>query len=171
MTSANVNAMARAVRADGLGDQVVFIEVTVDPGRDTPTRLAAYRQFFPPAANWLLLTTTATNLATLSRFFGIFYDRTPEASPPDVDWLTGRPLTYDVAHQDVVVFLDATLHERFVILGNADTQGSSPPDRLASFLNEQGDHNLHDPGPRSWTVPEGLQVVAWLVGRPVAGPN
>lgn len=167
MTSANVNAMARAVHADGLDDKAVFVEVTVDPARDTPARLAAYRHLFAGAPNWLLLTTTPANLAVFCRYFGIFYKKTKEDSPPDVDWRTGQPLTYDVAHQDAVVFLDPTLHERFVIVGNADTQGTAPPGRLTSFLNDQGEQNLDHPGRLSWTVPDGLQVVGWLLGRSV----
>jgi protein SCO1/2 len=167
MTSANVDAMARAVHADGLDDKAVFVEVTVDPVRDTPARLAAYRQLFAAVPDWLLLTTTPANLAAFCRYFGIFYKRTKEGSPPDVDWWTGRPLTYDVAHQDAVVFLDPQLHERFVIVGGADTQGATPPRRLASFLNDQGAKNLRHPGRSSWTVADGLRVVSWLLGRSV----
>ena len=62
-------SMQRDVQAAGLGDRVVFLEVSVDPGRDTPARLAAYSQQF--GATWPLLTaadsaqyTTVNNWAT-----------------------------------------------------------------------------------------------------------
>lgn len=167
MTSANMNQMARAAAKDGFGDKVVFVEVTVDPQRDTPARMAAYREMFGAADDWLLVTTTPSNLKAFCQFFGIFYEKTKEGNPPDTDWLTGKPLTYDVAHQDAVVFLDSSGSERFVILGNANTQGSAPPPTLASFLDEQGQQNLASPGPMSWTVPGGLRVVSWLLGKDV----
>jgi len=50
----------RAVRVAGLGNQVVFIEATVDPERDTPARLRAYTKEFE--ADWPLLTGTPANL-------------------------------------------------------------------------------------------------------------
>jgi len=37
-------ALQRDVRAAGLGGRVAFVEATVDPGRDTTARLAAYER-------------------------------------------------------------------------------------------------------------------------------
>ena len=39
-------ALQHDVKAAGLGEKVVFMEITVDPGRDTPARLAAYSRAF-----------------------------------------------------------------------------------------------------------------------------
>jgi hypothetical protein len=40
--------------APGLGNRVVFLSITVDPGRDTRAQLAAYRNLYAPApADWL----------------------------------------------------------------------------------------------------------------------
>ncbi len=168
MTSANMNLMARTVSQDGLASQVVFVEYTVDPGRDTPARLAAYRNLYGKAGNWMLLTTSPSNLAEFCKFFGIYYAKTKEGDPPDIDWLTGKPLTYDIAHQDAVIFLDKQGRERFALLGNANTQGTAPPATLDKFLDAEGHKDLAHPGPLSWTVPEGLQIVSWLAGRKVA---
>lgn len=167
MTSANMNLMARTAARDGLAGQVVFVEFTVDPGRDTPARLASYRNLYAKAGNWLLLTTSPSNLAKFSKYFGVFYTKTKEDSPPETDWLTGKPLTYDIAHQDAVIFLDKQGHERFLLLGNANTQGKAPPATLNNFMDAEGHKNLTDPGPLSWTVPEGLQATSWLLGKKV----
>src|SRR4051794_39608141 len=43
LTTGNLLSMDRAVKAAGLSGQVRFVELTVDPGRDTRSRLAAYR--------------------------------------------------------------------------------------------------------------------------------
>jgi protein SCO1/2 len=167
MTSANMNLMARTVAKDQLGAEVVFVEFTVDPGRDTPARLADYRNLYPTAGNWILATTTPANLAKFSKYFGVYYAKAKENNPPDIDWLTGKPLTYDIAHQDAVIFLDKQGHERFLLLGNANTQGAVPPATLNKFMDAAGQKNLKDPGPLSWSVPEGLQVVSWLASREV----
>ena len=43
LTTGNLLVMDRAVMAAGLGHRVRFAELTVDPDRDTPARLRAYR--------------------------------------------------------------------------------------------------------------------------------
>src|SRR5215471_5142239 len=43
LTTGNLLSMDRAVTAAGLGRRVRFVELTVDPNRDTPSRLRAYR--------------------------------------------------------------------------------------------------------------------------------
>ena len=57
-------ALQRDVDAAGLGKKVVFMEITVDPGRDTPARLAAYSKEF--GADWPLLTGTPATSGTSS---------------------------------------------------------------------------------------------------------
>ncbi|MGH3797907.1 MAG: SCO family protein [Pseudonocardiaceae bacterium] len=167
MTSANFAQLARTVIGTGQAEDVVFIEATVDPERDTPARLAAYRNQFQPPSNWVLTTGKPADLAALWTFFGVFYQRTPEDSPPAIDWWTRQPLTYDVAHQDAIVFLGPDGHERFVILGNPDSRGIVPPPTLSEFLSPQGHRNLADPGPASWTVADALTVLSWLDGRQI----
>lgn len=165
MTNANLVAMARDALRAGQGDEVVFVSVTVDPQRDTPNRLAAYRRLFDPAPDdWLTVTADAQTLARLWQFFGVYYERTPEDSRPGTDWLTGAPLTYDVAHSDLIFFLDADGHERYAIDAAPDIQGESPPGALGAFLNDQGRQNLHHPAAGAWTVAQGLSVVDWLTG-------
>ena len=79
-------------------DKVVFVEATVDPGRDSVARLAAYQKEF--GATWELWTGSATNLANFWKAFGVTYQVVPEAQPAHLDWYTGQPLTYDVDHTD-----------------------------------------------------------------------
>jgi SCO1/SenC family protein len=73
-------ALQRDVRAAGLGNKVVFMEITVDPGRDTPARLAAYSKEF--GADWVMLTGTPANLDALWRFFGVSVQIVPEERRP-----------------------------------------------------------------------------------------
>ncbi|HZT66555.1 MAG TPA: SCO family protein [Acidimicrobiales bacterium] len=156
--------------AAGLAHQVDLVEVTVDPERDDPARLAAYARL--SGTDWPLLTAPAPTLAAFWRFFGAYYQKVPEGSPPGLDWQTGRPYTYDVDHSDLLVVLDASGHERFVTEGLPDV-GGRLPDRLRRLLDSQGLANLAHPGQGSWTASDLRQAVAWVLGRPVpaAGPG
>jgi protein SCO1/2 len=92
MISANTAEMARRIQAAGLAGKVALLEITVDPQRDTPARLAAYQKMFGgPLPDWTLLTaTTERATAALWKFFHVYYRRQPEDDPPGTDWLTGK---------------------------------------------------------------------------------
>lgn len=160
--------MRQAVAKAGLTDRVAFVEVTVDPGRDTPARLRAYAQL--TGADWTLLTGTPANLARLWKFLGVSYEITGPGSPAPIDWWTHKPETYDVAHSDGLFFIDPQGHERIAVVGMPDTGGTLDP-TLTSMLDAQGLSNLHDPQ-GAWTVPQALDDLGHLVGRqipPVSG--
>jgi cytochrome oxidase Cu insertion factor (SCO1/SenC/PrrC family) len=157
-------ALQHDVRAAGLGHKVVFMEITVDPGRDTPARLAAYAKEF--GADWVLLTGTQANLDALWKFFGVSVQIVPEDRPAKLDWLTGTPLTYDVNHTDGYFLIDASGHERF--------SDSNPPDlhghlnqKLTGLLNAGGLKNLDDQSAPNWTLSDALSSIGWLVGQPI----
>jgi protein SCO1 len=157
-------SLQRDVRAAGLGNDVVFVELTVDPGRDTPARLAAYAQRF--GADWTLLTGTPANLAQLWSFFHVAYQIVPEAVPPKLDWWTGTPLTYDVDHTDGYLLIDRSGHERFITGAPPNLHGQLAPD-LQSLLDDGGLKNLRNQAQPSWTVQDALNSLSWLVGRTI----
>jgi protein SCO1/2 len=154
-------SLQRDVRAAGLGNKVVFVEITVDPGRDTPARLAAYSREF--GADWTLATGTPANLDTLWKFFAVSVQIVPEEQPAKIDWYTGKPLTYDVDHTDGYFLIDTSGHERF--------SDSNPPnlhgrlsEKLASLLNAGGLKNLYHQGSPNWSLNQALASLSWLVG-------
>ncbi len=169
LDTANVVAAARAADAAGLTQKVVFLTITVDPARDTERRLTAYRRLYDPhhqLPNWLLLTGSKTTITRLWQYLGVYWHKVPEGNPPDRDWLTGKPLTYDISHADEVLMFDTTGHERYVISGHAHVPVSrNVPSKMRSFLNPLGDRHLHRPGATTWTPDDVLQAVSWLTGR------
>jgi protein SCO1/2 len=165
LTSANYRQLAAAVRSAGRTDKVEFIELTVDPKRDTPGRLQAYRRLVGSAPNWELLTAAPSTIAKLWRYFGVSYQVTPATDQAARDWWTHRLLTYDVDHNDVVVFLDRKGHERFLINAAPNTQGRRPPPTLTRMLDAEGHRNLDHPATTAWTVPQALRAVSWLIGE------
>jgi protein SCO1/2 len=159
-------ALQRDVDAAGLSKKVVFMEVTVDPGRDTPTRLSAYSKEF--GADWPMLTGTPTNLDALWKYLGVSVQIVPEEQPAKTDWLTGKPLAYDVNHTDGYFLIDPSGHVRF--------SDSNPPDlhghldkKLTNLLNGGGLKNLDHQANPNWTVTDALQAISWLVGLSIRG--
>jgi protein SCO1/2 len=167
LLGANLVQLARETSSAGQSSKVVFVQLTVDPARDSPARLTAYRHFFAPTpSNWVTLTGPASSIKAIWDFFGIAYAKVAEDSPPATDWWTGKKLTYDVQHSDIVLFLDPQQRERYVIDGTPDTQGQALPKPLNNFLSAQGRTNLDQPDAGdSWTVPQALSVVSWLTGK------
>jgi protein SCO1/2 len=156
----------RAIVADKLTHKVVIAEVTVDPGRDKPDRMAAYAH--TTGSIWPLLTASSATIARLWHFFGIYYQKVPEGSPPGINWETGKPYTYDVDHSDGFILLNGQLHERFFDGGMVRV--SSVPTRIRTLLDAQGVQNLRHPGGGSWTIADALNAIGWSLGRAVPSP-
>ena len=169
LTTANVRAVSQAVERAGSGD-VRILEATVDPERDTPARLAAYQRLWGAHTNWSLVTGTAGDIAALWKSFGVGYDRTPSTeTPAPKDWLTGKPLTYDVEHQDIVFVIGPDGHERWLVDGTPRVSGPSPvPAPLQSFLSADGRANETAPPDPSWTPQDVEAAIAYVTGHPVA---
>jgi protein SCO1/2 len=159
-------ALQRDVDAAGLGRKVVFMEITVDPGRDTPARLTAYSKEF--GADWPLLTGTPANLDALWKYLGVSVQIVPEEQPARIDWFTGKPLTYDVNHTDGYFLINSSGREWF--------SDSNPPNldghlenRLTRLLNVGGLQNLDHQSNPNWTLSDVLHSISWLVGQNIPG--
>jgi len=172
LDTANIVSAARAVDAAGLSKKVAFLSVTIDPARDTPQRMAAFRKLYAAPGqltNWDLLTGRERDIAALWKYLGVYFKKVPAEKPAPKDWLTGKPLTYDVQHGDEVFLIDGHGHERFVISGHANVpKPGAIPAKLRGFLDEQGDQHLNHPGFGAWTPDDVLQAVSWLTGREVS---
>jgi len=156
-------ALQRDLQAAGLAHRVVFVEATVDPGRDTVARLAAYQREF--GADWDLWTGTPVNIAAFWKPFGVEYQIVPEDRPPKIDWFTGTPLTYDVNHTDGYILIGTDGRERFVDATAPNLSGLDP--RLSSLLNDGGLQHLHHPQQPSWTIADALASISWMLGTDV----
>ncbi|MGH8116960.1 MAG: SCO family protein [Rhodanobacteraceae bacterium] len=167
MDTANVVAAARAVERAGLGNKVEFVSITVDPHRDTPIQLAAYRKLYGPApADWMVLTGSPAVLDGFWKDLGVYIHKTVDKPPFPHDWRTGKPLQYDISHSDDVFFLDGSGDERFLLAGIPYVaKDTSIPTTLLAFMDAEGHQNLAQPPQGAWTVPQELQVLSWLVQR------
>jgi protein SCO1/2 len=150
-------------------ERVEIVEVTVDPWRDTPSRLRAYGKTF--GVPWMMLTGTVANLDRFWSFFGVWYQRVSESNPPNINWETGRPYTFDINHSDDAFVLDQAGNERAVTGGDADVEGKLPK-ALAGLLDVQGREDLKgDAQYGSWTPVDMLQAVSVVLGRAIPSAN
>ena len=168
-TGALMQLQAR-LRAEGLAQRVVVAEATVDPWRDSPARVRAFKRLTGTTVRFL--TGSRAEIHALWRGFGVAYRRVPQGKPPDVDWWTHRPETFDVEHTDGVFIVDPRGRLRVAVPG-MPALGSRLPRRLSRLLNDQGRQNLRRPD-TPWTVDELHDDILTLLGRkpaPVpAGP-
>ncbi len=162
MTTGALMDLQSEVRKSGLANQVVVAEATVDPWRDSPSRIQAYRRL--TGADFAMLTGTQAELHKLWQFFGVYYEKVPQGNPPDVDWLTHKPETFDVQHTDALFFVDPAGQERIAEEGMPQVSSLSPV--LHRLLNDQGQQNLMHPQ-LPWTAPEALDDLYWLMNRNV----
>lgn len=146
-------------------NRVQIVEVTVDAWRDTPSRFRAYQKAF--GVHWTMLTGTVANLDRFWSFFGVWYQRVPESNPPNINWETGRPYTFDINHSDGAFVLDRAGNERAVTGGDADVGGKLPK-ALAGLLDAQGRQDLKgDSQYGDWTPSDMLQAVSHLLGQSI----
>jgi hypothetical protein len=104
------------------------------------------------------------------QYFNIRYQRVAEGSPRRTDWLTGKPLSYDIDHQDALLYLDAAGRERFLVVGSPDAAGAPIAPALRRFLSARGRADLSHPDASTWTAAEALSPIAWLTGRSIHPP-
>ena len=147
-----------------LQNRVEIVEATIDPARDTPSRLRAYQSAF--GVHWTLLTGTQANIDRLWSWIGVYYQRVKEAKPPAINWQTHRPYTYDLTHSDAVAILDSEGNERFIAAGNPNVGGKLPT-ALYGLLDKQGHQNLAQPGYGSWTPADMVSAIGSVLGRSI----
>jgi protein SCO1/2 len=166
LTTANLGAVQRSLNQAGKQSKVAIVELSVDPGRDTQARLAAYAGI--TGATWELVTESPNDLATIAKFFGFSYQEVPQGTPPAIDWWTHQPLTYDINHSDGFILLNRSGQEVFGTAAAPDYSGPLPQP-LQKFLSPSGiDHQKHPLQP-GWTANQAIQGVAWLLATPL--PN
>ncbi|HET7574567.1 MAG TPA: SCO family protein [Solirubrobacterales bacterium] len=132
------------MRRMGAGGRFAAIEVSVDPWRDSPARLRAYRR--RTGAHLRILTGSEQQLRRLWRFFGIGFRRAGG----------------DVVHGDGLFLLDPSGRERVAFAGMPSTGGRLPP-RLRSLLDAEGRRNLAHPR-APWTPRQAAADLRLLMG-------
>ena len=164
LDTGNLLQVEHSLAADGSASKVQLVELSVDPTRDTPARLAAYAKL--TGASWELLTETPAQATEVEHFFGWVVQRVPEGSPPSLDWWTGKPLTYDINHSDGFVVIDGHGTVRFSTGAAPDFHGTLNP-TLHRFLTAEGRDHLAHPLTPGWNPTSALETLGWLLHKPL----
>ncbi|HEY4097549.1 MAG TPA: SCO family protein [Baekduia sp.] len=160
LTTGALERVQQAVRDAGAGDRAVVAEATVDPWRDSPARVRAFKRL--TGTDIRFLTGTAPEIRDLWKELGVYYRRVAQDDPPDVDWWTHRPETIDVQHSDGVFLIDPQGHLRAAVPGMPDVGGL--PHRLTALLNDEGRENERHPD-SPWTADQITDDLWALMGR------
>jgi cytochrome oxidase Cu insertion factor (SCO1/SenC/PrrC family) len=168
MTSANMHHAAEALRARGLSDKVVLLELSVDPERDTVRRMRVYASLYGSLPDWRLATGRPHQVRFLWKELGVSTAKTPEEGRVR-DWLSGRqvPHPYDVQHQDVVLGLAADGRLRWLTVGRPDARTRRLPAAIREFLNHEGRQNYRNPsahGASTWSASDIGRAFAYVRG-------
>ena len=163
ITTGALIQLSDQLKRAGLSRKVVVVEATVDPWRDSPARLRAYRRL--TGVNFQMLTGTRSEIRRLWKFFGVSYHRVPQGRPADIDWMTHKPETFDIDHTDGLFFISPSGQERIANEGMASTGGRLAP-VLRKLLSSEGRHNLGHPQ-LPWTARQALDDVEFLMGRTI----
>jgi protein SCO1/2 len=168
--TANMVAAAEDVEGAGLADKVAFLSITIDSNRDSGARLAAYQELYAPyPSDGCALTGTEAGLDEVWKTLGVYIQKVPDTAPAPRDWLTGKPLTYDLTHSDEIFFFDTTGRERFILDGAPHLAAGAPvPATIRNFMDANGQTNLTHSDPMAWTLSDALEVISWLVGHHIA---
>ena len=161
-TTGNLLAVQASIDAAKQQKDVAILELSVDPERDTPERLAAYAKNV--GATWTMAVASATDTAALMKYFGITTEKMTSSGGSDViDWMTGQPLTYDLSHSDGFSVINTAGVERFVSGATTAFHGTLPSS-LNTFLSEEGKATLADPPKNGWTPSDALGAISWAAG-------
>jgi len=164
LTTGNLLQVEQSLQAADLASKVELVELSVDPGRDTTARLAAYAHL--TEATWPLVNESDAVLNAFDTFFGFNHQIVAQDNPPAVDWMTGQPLTYDVNHSDGYVLIGADGTERYTTGAAPNFHGTLNP-TLHAFLNDEGLTHLAHPQAFSWTPSDALVSLGWLLGESI----
>jgi protein SCO1/2 len=166
MDTGNLVQVQRVLDRAGVARQVQLVELSVDPRRDTPARLAAYARL--TGANWQLVTESPAVLSQFERSFGWYVQRVHDGEH-SIDWWTGKALTYDVNHSDGFEVIGPGGTLRFATGAAPDFHGRLNP-TLHHFLSPEGIAHLHRPPQPGWTPAQLLGTIAWAIHRSLPPP-
>lgn len=165
MTTGAFDELEQMLRRERLSARVVVAEVTVDPWRDRPARLRAYKRM--TGASFKLLTGSVPNVLALWKRLGIAVERIPLEEPTPIDWYTHKPETLNIAHGDGLFIVDPSGQMRVIAAGMPKVEaGRRLSGALQRLLDAEGIHNLKHPE-APWTASEVLEDIKWGMGMEV----
>ncbi|MGC2169679.1 MAG: SCO family protein [Acidimicrobiales bacterium] len=168
---------------------VEVVAISVDPFRDTQTRIAAYSKLI--GANfqiWTELGSTSTpyitdkeyasknpigkgdknaNLTALEKFFGWTVQVVPQSVPAPTDWMAPHDLlSYDINHSDGFWVIDANQSVRFAS-GDLPAFTGTLSRVLSTFMGYKSNIYNTPVYKGGWTPPQAVQAIQWVANEKI----
>jgi protein SCO1/2 len=163
---------------------VEVVGISVDPYRDTTTRIAAYSKLI--GANFQIWTETGptttpfitdkefasknpigkgdknANLTALEKFLGWTVQVVPQSIPAPTDWMAPHDLlSYDINHSDGFWVIDANQTVRFVS-GDLPAFTGTLSKVLSTFMGYKSNIYNSPVYKGGWTPAEAVQAIQWV---------
>jgi len=162
--TASMVAAARDLRRTDAGRRVQLVSLTIDPVRDDQRHLRAYQRQFGEVPHWTVLGGRRPVVDQVWKTLGVWRRVTHVKPPLPRDWVTGAPLSTDIAHTDELIFIDGHQDFRYEMEGYGTVRPSAIPKRIYRFMDELGHRNVSTPDPGTWTPSQVTRVLRWVLG-------
>ncbi|MGH7640281.1 MAG: redoxin domain-containing protein [Candidatus Dormibacteria bacterium] len=148
LVAAALLQLRRLLQAQHLLQEVQILEVTQDPGDDTPAVLTKYAHYF--SLPWPLLTGSDQSIDSFWSALKVPpVQKQSWQGPEPIDQFTGRPEPYNLIHASVVEVVDQEGYVVDELEDQPTLTGSSLPQTIYRYLDAQGRQELKAGG--SWT--------------------
>jgi protein SCO1/2 len=127
--------------------------------------LRAYRRQFGSLPNWTVLRGTPAVVSKLWTRLGVWRHQTRLHPPYPTDWVTGKPLTTDIAHTDELIFISGDQRFQYEMEGAGNVGPRGVPTRIYHFMDALGHRNATTPQPGAWTPRQVASVLHWVMAR------
>lgn len=163
-TTGNAIQTARILQAHH-ATNVRVIEVTVDPRRDSVARLAKYRTMVGLTSSDVAISywrASPADTTTMMRFFGMTTEKMAVDSVHR-DWMTGKPITYELDHSDGFYVVSSNGKLRYVSGLSARFVGTLTK-AMKNYLNDMGLATLAKPSP-GWTPTDAVSALSYVANH------
>lgn len=163
-TTGNAIQTARLLQSHH-STNVRVIEVTVDPKRDTVKRLKKYRSMIGLTGTDVAISlwrASSRDTTTMMKFFGMTTEKVA-VDEAHLDWLTNKPIAYELDHSDGFYVLSSSGRLRFVSGLSARFTGTLTK-AFASYLNDMGRQTLARPG-KGWTPNDAVTALSYIANK------
>jgi len=163
LSAASFGAAQDAIVDKDLTSDISLLLVSIDPKRDTPERLKAFREKIGLNENVSLLTGTEQDMNKFWDGFGIAREITEaENHAGHLDWFTGQPMTYEIVHSDGLFFISKDQKLKFLRLGTPDVSRIIVNEGTKDLLNPEVVDKLATPVAGGWSASDLVRILSWL---------
>lgn len=173
LSAANFRVAQEAIQAVKLDEKISLLLISIDPDKDSPERLAAYRKKLDLTDQVFLLTGTNEDINKFWDGFGIAREikQATEGSENEhsehKDWFTGEESSTEIVHSDGLFFISSDQKLKFLRLGLPDVSKIQVNTGTKELLNDEVTNSLTKPVPGGWQASDVVRILSWMLKTPI----